>query len=77
VILSHIAPGNAEWDRAWNTMAANPVNAGLEHPHVAFNESWGETWQYMGTVNGQHEFRHRMHPTTDKREYLKIPATSV
>jgi hypothetical protein len=31
-------------------------------------------WQYLGVVEGHHEFRHRFHPTTRRREYRRIPA---
>ena len=49
----------------------------LDDPE-ARNEEYGEFWQYMGTVkkNGVwvHEFRHRMHPKTKKREYFDVAA---
>jgi len=44
----------------------------------AYNQTCGEGWQYMGTARietgrlvgrYQHEFRHRAHPATGKREY--------
>lgn len=43
----------------------------------ALNKEYGECWQYMGTVHKpsgevEHQFRHRMHPKTLKREYVCI-----
>jgi len=42
-------------------------------------ENDGEIWQYMGTVqiNGEyvHQFRHRCHPSINKRVYRNIPAS--
>lgn len=42
----------------------------------SYNPEYREVWQYMGTVlrehDVQHQFRHRMHPKTKKREYLSF-----
>ena len=32
----------------------------------------GERWQYMGTWDGEHQFRHRHHPATGRREYVNF-----
>ncbi len=56
-----------EVDRAFHALPGGPT---------AYHQ--GETWQYMGTARimegrltgrYQHEFRHRCHPKTGKREY--------
>lgn len=40
------------------------------------NPEYREVWQYMGTVlhtdHAEHQFRHRMHPKTKRREYLHL-----
>lgn len=45
---------------------------------AAYNERYGEVWEYMGTARiasgrlvgrYQHEFRHRAHPDYDERVY--------
>ena len=52
---------------------------GLPGGIEAFNAEFGESWQYMGTILYKgvfyHQFRHRMHPSTQQREYRNIPAT--
>lgn len=63
-----------EWNYMWNLMAKHRLNEGLEEPTVAhFNY---EGWQYMDTsvYDGQlaHCFRHRCHPKTQRREYLRL-----
>ena len=54
----------ATWDHpvdaVWEALPGGPV---------AECQCCGEVWQYMGTVDGRHEFRHRHHPATGKREY--------
>ncbi len=58
-----------EWARAWGELAALPINAGdIE----CRDEETGEVWQYMGTNSRKHQFRHRMHPRTMRREYVDI-----
>lgn len=57
-----------EWNRMWKMLANLPLNNG---DTVCLNQD--EVWQYLGTVNGEHEFRHRCHPSTNQREYLTIP----
>ena len=64
-----------EWNAMWRALASKPLNAGLADPVCALDESTGERWQYMGTYDGWHEFRHRQHPRTQQREYLKIEST--
>lgn len=72
--IYHIEPDSSEWNYAWDQLASQKINVGLPDPREAeFN---GECWQYMdsGIVCGVlvHEFRHRWHPVTGKREYIRI-----
>ena len=64
-----------EWASMWRALAASPINAGLKDPVSALQPDCGEVWQYMGTTNATHEFRHRWHPVTQCREYLRIDST--
>jgi hypothetical protein len=59
-----------EWKAIWLTLALHPLNSGCIDPFSCKND--GEVWQYMGTDNDEHVFRHRFHPKTGKREYLKL-----
>lgn len=67
-----------EWDAMWETLGRMPLNRQHSRPTVCQHEH-GEAWQYMGSFAHDgawvHEFRHRWHPTTGKREYARIPAT--
>lgn len=56
-----------EWVAMWKSLAAKTGgDVAQEHPIS------GEVWQYMGTVEGHHQFRHRDHPETNQRKYVKI-----
>ncbi|MND15801.1 hypothetical protein D3C80_60350 [compost metagenome] len=60
-----------EWHSMWAELASKDINSGdteCVHPETQ------ESWQYMGTCNGVHSFRHRNHPGTGKREYIHVPA---
>lgn len=63
-----------EWATMWAALRALPLNKGFD---VTVSHNC-EYWQYMGTWyigNGWiHQFRHRWHPGTNKREYVNIPA---
>lgn len=63
-----------EWDRMWKELASLPINGGdsvCTHPEIF------EEWQYMGTVDGKHSFRHRCHPVTSTRMYHHVDAVQV
>ena len=74
-----VSRDTAEWDYMWDRLAAHYSNIGQEQPTVCYNPEYGEVWQYMGTVRQAHllfhEFRHRMHPASGQREYLRIQAS--
>lgn len=67
-----------EWDAMWGTLGRMPYNR-LQRQPTACEDEQGEAWQYMGSYAHDgawvHEFRHRNHPATGKREYARIPAT--
>lgn len=80
VTVGHVEREEAEWDRMWESLASLGMNQGLEQPTVAPHPDSGECWQYMGSCRSgrggwRHEFRHRMHPTTNQREYYPIAAS--
>jgi hypothetical protein len=72
--LTFIDRTHPEHQRMWARLSADPINAG---DVVCQEPASGESWQYMGTVRDVrgtfHEFRHRLHPRTLKREYRRIP----
>ena len=61
-----------EWNYMWKELAKHPINKDMKNP---FKTTEHEEWQYMGTHidTKKHEFRHRHHPITGKREYIFIP----
>jgi len=68
-----VQPDSSEWHKAWAGLGAMPLNAGdkvSECPHT------GEVWQYVGTCRDRHQFRHRNHPKTNRREVVEIVATA-
>lgn len=68
---NHMTPECPEWEHAWNTLASDKLNGG--DPACTDSDS-GERWQYMGTTEGEHTFRHRMHPKFKNLRYIKIAA---
>jgi hypothetical protein len=55
------------WNRVWNLLKEKYGSFECAHPDT------GETFQYMGTYGGLHEFRHRCLPATNSRELFYIP----
>lgn len=51
--MTNMKRNSKEWKRAWAALVGQYGEAVTEL----------EAWQYMGTHSGQHEFRHRAHPT--------------
>lgn len=64
-----------EWHLAWQGLARLTGDDDFEAQHP---ES-GEVWQYMGSTDArghwQHEFRHRDHPLTGERRYVRVAAS--
>ena len=59
--------GLAGWARMWAVIAAKYGDA------ACHNEATNEVWQYLGTYNGVHQFRHRSLPACDgQRVYFNI-----
>ena len=54
--MTHLQQGSPAWDDAWAQIARIFGDTACECPET------GEVWQYMGTWNGEHEFRHRNLP---------------
>lgn len=69
--ITIIKEDSPEWNEMWEQLAKHPLNADNPDPYSCTYVH--ETWQYMGTSNGEHTFRHRIHPITKKREYLRFP----
>jgi hypothetical protein len=71
---------SSEWEAMWQELANMALNRSFADPTECPCPVSGESWQYLGTFTGPdgcpiHEFRHRLHPATGRREYVHIPAT--
>ncbi len=64
-------PESEEWDHAWAGMADLTGDVDRE----AHEPMSGEVWQYMGTHNRMHNFRHRSLPSREgQRVYFNVEA---
>lgn len=61
-----------QWNSIWKGLSSLPINGG---DTVCENEETGDCWQYMGSDNLGHHFRHRKHPGTMKRESHVVKLT--
>jgi hypothetical protein len=71
----------SEWKRAWRMLET------ITGDELATESQIGEVWQYMGSARQEgsgtrpgkivHEFRHRWHPVTERRELVLVPASWV
>jgi hypothetical protein len=75
-VLMFLRRGSKEWHLAWKRLKEQTgIDPKKEDPR-------GECWQYMGTTRRVasrywwHEFRHRQHPETQERTYVRV-ATSL
>lgn len=75
--LALIEPDSPEWHFMWKWLGDHPLNKDIENPTLALNN--GEGWMYMGSFKQGdrvvHEFRHRIHPTTNTLQSLKVSAS--
>lgn len=54
------------WYRAWKSVAEAFGSTSCR------DRESGETWEYMGTVDGRHEFRHRSYRGRSRNHYVPI-----
>ncbi|WP_071603880.1 hypothetical protein [Dickeya sp. NCPPB 3274] len=67
--FDYVEPGSIEWETMWKELSLFEINAGDTECE---DKDTGERWQYMGTKDDVHVFRHRFHPRTKNREHIKI-----
>ncbi len=71
------ARGSSEWDAAWRSLGCALVDCVLGSPLDLAQACNGEVWEYLHSECPQgrdylvHEFRHRCHPVTQRREVLR------
>jgi len=77
-VMFFISPVEKEWGVMWEALGEFDLNKNFSVPTVCQDLETGETWQYMDTAwygSWKHCFRHRYHPTTKAREYIKVPVS--
>jgi len=78
----HLTPNTPEWNAMWASLENACGDTADKCPQT------GEVWQYMGTYDGRHQFRHRHRPDTARpidgfagkhvdRVYLHLDADSL
>jgi len=58
---------DTEWSLMWQHLSQDPINEG-DAACVYQNTAW----QYMGSTQDHHHFKHQLHPFTLKPEYRYI-----
>ena len=71
--LTFVLPNSDEWIRMWGEVGKLQPR-GWEGNTACLHADCQEYWQYMGTLWGVHEFRHRCHPATNSRMVITVPA---
>ncbi|MFT7558923.1 MAG: hypothetical protein ACI93R_000826 [Flavobacteriales bacterium] len=70
--MEFIDSSHAEWSNMWTELSEYPLNNGDSHCMFL-----GASWQYMGSSEDHHHFRHSMHPKSEKTEYIYIERRRV
>lgn len=71
------ARGSPEWDAAWRSLGCALADCVLGSRLDLAQACNGEVWEYLHSERPQgsdylvHEFRHRCHPVTQRREGLR------
>jgi hypothetical protein len=65
--LQHLNAGQKGWHRAWQVIQQLYGDYACECPLT------GEVWQYLGTADGFHQYRHRSYQGEHSYRYESIP----
>lgn len=65
--MEYLTDQHPEWPTIWQQLGSNPINAG---DYQCLND--GQHWQYMGSSDSHHHFRHHCHPLTGRAEYIYL-----
>jgi hypothetical protein len=65
--MEYLDMSQPEWHRMWDELASYHINRG---DALCLNED--HCWEYMGSGQDHHHFRHPCHPLTQKPEYVYI-----
>ncbi len=70
--MEYLNMTDPEWETMWDQLANERLNQG--DPICEFS---GQAWEYMGSTQDHHHFRHACHPATEKVEYLYIERAGI
>ncbi|WP_045860517.1 hypothetical protein [Teredinibacter purpureus] len=65
--MEFLEADHSEWLQMWEELAKDRINE--EDPICLFV---GNCWEYMGSSEDHHHFRHQLHPRTGKIEFAYI-----
>lgn len=70
--MEYLTITHPEWPSMWDQLAEDRLNNG--DAVCAFE---GKGWEYMGSTQDHHHFRHAFHPATEKVEYFYVERAGV
>lgn len=70
--MEFIEAKHPEWSDMWEDLALLARNAG---DPIGLND--GACWEYMGSSDNHHHFRHLKHPATGAKEFAYIERRRV
>lgn len=65
--MEYLDASHPEWAPMWEELASQPINNG---DPVCSHQ--GKGWEYMGSTEHHHNFRHPRHPVSGRVEYVYI-----
>ncbi|MFL0809668.1 MAG: 4-diphosphocytidyl-2C-methyl-D-erythritol kinase [Agarilytica sp.] len=70
--MEFLEASNSEWCDMWEALGEHGLNKG--DPICLF---MGACWEYMGSTEDHHIFRHLKHPATGAQEFAYIERTKM
>ncbi len=70
--MEFIEASHDEWCKMWEGLAQHPINKG--DPICL---CMGACWEYMGSTEDHHHFRHLKHPATCSKEFAYIERSTT
>ena len=65
--MEFLEADHREWIEMWEELCNFPINEG-----DGVCQFMGKCWEYMGSTDEHHHFRHRLHPRTGKQEFVYL-----
>ncbi|MBU3071615.1 hypothetical protein KOI40_17440 [Aestuariicella sp. G3-2] len=65
--MEYLDSTHSEWDSMWQELASYDINNG---DPLCIHQ--GLCWEYMGSTDNHHNFRHSRHPATGRIEHVYI-----